>query len=103
MTSTWKHTERKIAALVGGQRTSKTGLGSETPDVENEAWSVEVKHRATVPEWLSGALAQSKRNATPGKLPLVVIHQAGARHCDDMVMVRLADFVEWFGELDGDK
>lgn len=99
MTSTWKHTERRVAQIIGGQRTSKTGLGSQTPDVESGSYSVEVKHRANVPAWLSGALEQSQRNATPGKLPLVVIHEAGARHDDDMVLLRLSDFVEWFGEV----
>jgi hypothetical protein len=103
MTSTWKHTERKVAAIIGGQRTSKTGLGSQTPDVENGAWSIEVKHRASIPFWLSDALDQSKRNASDGKLPLVVLHEAGARHDNDMVLVRLSDFVEWFGALEGDK
>ena len=45
-------------------------------------------------------MAQAETNATPGKLPLVVLHQVGRRHDNDLVVVRLGTFVEWFGDVE---
>jgi hypothetical protein len=33
----------------------------------------------------------------------VVLHEAGQRHADDLVVLRLGDFQDWFGEVTGDK
>ena len=51
---------------------------------------------------VTDALAQARRNATEDKLALVVLHEGGQRHDGqwhdgDMVVLRLDDFVEWFG------
>lgn len=89
---TWKAVERAVAAALGGRRISNHALGLETPDVETDRVSVEVKHRKTLPMWLCDAMRQARDNATPGKLPVVVLHQAGQRHSNDIVCVRLADF-----------
>ena len=97
--ATWKNTERAVAKALGGQRISNHALGLRTPDVETEALSGEVKHRETLPQWLKGAMAQAETNATPGKLPIVVLHVKGQRHDNDLVVVRLGQFVEWFGEV----
>ena len=99
--STWKAVERAVAAKMGGERLSNHALGQQTPDVETSAYSVEVKSR-TLPAWLTNAMAQARRNASSGKLPLVVLHEGGRRHDNDLVVVRLADFVEWFGEADAE-
>lgn len=95
----WKRTERAVAKALGGKRTSKMGLGANAPDVETDAWSIEVKHRDQLPQWLTEALAQAVRNASDGKLPLVVLHESGRRHADDLVLLRLGDFEQWFGEM----
>lgn len=95
----WKRTERAVAGRLGGERTSKAGLGVNAPDVETENWSIEVKHRQSLPVWLTDALAQATRNASAGKLPLVVLHESGRRHVDDLVMLRLGDFEQWFGDV----
>ncbi|MBC7224758.1 MAG: hypothetical protein H5T59_10880 [Anaerolineae bacterium] len=44
-------------------------------------------------------VAQAVRNAAPGTLPLVVLHQVGDRHDDDLVVLRPRDFCDWFGDL----
>ena len=100
--STWKNCERAIAAKIGGVRLSNHGLGLQTPDVETEAYSVEVKSRKVLPAWLTGAVAQAVRNASAGKLPLVVLHEVGRRHDNDLVILRMGDFQEWFGEVSDD-
>ncbi len=95
----WKRTERAVARKLGGKRTSKVGQGTNAPDVETDAWSIEVKHRQELPLWLTEALAQAARNASDGKLPLVVLHESGRRHVDDLVVLRLGDFEAWFGDV----
>lgn len=98
----WKALERAVARQLGGRRTSYLGLGGmPMPDVETEVYSVECKCRKRLPEWITGALAQAHRLATQGKLPLVVLHEMGTRHGEDIVCLRLEDFVEWFGDLPG--
>lgn len=95
--TTWKKCERAVARRIGGERLSNHALGLRTPDCESDWLSVEVKHRKTLPAWLVGALDQARRNAAPGKLAIAVLHQAGRRHDNDLVVMRLRDFEEWFG------
>ena len=64
-----------------------------------DGFAVEVKHRKELPAWLVDAVAQARRNAG-GRLPLVVIHQHGARHDGDLVVVAMGDWRDWFGGLD---
>lgn len=97
MSKTWKAVERAIAALVGGQRMSNHALGLRTPDVESDWLSVEVKHRKQLPAWLHGALRQARENATDGRLAVTVLHEAGQRYDESLLVLRLADFMDWFG------
>jgi hypothetical protein len=69
---TWKVHERRIEARLGGWRVGVTGTA--TPDVVTSQLAVECKHRATLPAWLAGAMAQA-------------VDDAG-----DLVIVRLVDF-----------
>ena len=95
----WKSTERAVARILEGQRAGPRGAH---PDVEHAWLAPEVKHRAKTPAWLQDAVAQSVRNS-PGAdhLPLVVLHESGQRHSEDLVIMRLADFVDWFGGESG--
>lgn len=88
----WKATERAVAARLGGRRVPVSGRGrGDAPDVAHPTYSVEVKHRASLPAWLTEALAQAVAAAAPGQTPLVVLHRAGDRHADALAVVRLAD------------
>ncbi|HCE18529.1 MAG TPA: hypothetical protein DEQ80_11780 [Anaerolinea thermolimosa] len=98
--TTWKQTERQIARRLGGKRLGATGQA--TADVVSDWLSVEVKHRRKLPEWLKDAITQAKAGAGE-RLAIVVLHQAGSRHADDLVLMRLADFEEWFGEVNCEK
>lgn len=93
---TWRHTERVIAKRLNGRRTGLTG--KPTADVVSNWLSVEVKHRKQIPAWLKDALTQA-RNGADGRLPLVVLHECGDHHANDLVLLRLADFEDWFGDL----
>jgi hypothetical protein len=96
----WKRTERRVAQAVGGQRVPVTGRArGDAPDVVSDWLAVEVKHRRRLPAWLHEALQQAEASAGDGQLPLVVLHEHGQRHSRDVVVLRLADFVAWFGEV----
>jgi hypothetical protein len=43
------------------------------------------------------ALNQARKGATAEQLPIAIVHQAGQRYEDSLVLVRLRDFVDWFG------
>lgn len=94
-TKTWKHTERHVAKALNGQRVGNRGTNTE--DVSHEWLSIECKHRESLPSWLKLAMWQAKTNACADKLPVVVLHESGQRHADNLVIIRMADFQEWFG------
>lgn len=94
----WKDAEKGVADLLGGERVSNSKLGLRSSDVETPVYSVEVKSRKELPNWLVNAVGQAHRNAAHGKLPLVVLHQVGCRRMNDLVIVRMDEFIEWFGE-----
>lgn len=97
----WKRTERTIAQRLCGERVPITGrVRGSAPDVRHPWLSVEVKHRKALPGWLRDAMSQAVAALRGQQLPVVVLHQAGSRHDDDIVCVRLRDFVEWFGDID---
>jgi len=103
MKKTWKATERAVARIFKGERTSNQGLGSAVPDVVSDTYCVEVKHREKLPAWIKLMVKQARVNGRADKLSLVVLHELNARHDDDIVLVRLGDFVEWFGEVNIDR
>lgn len=91
---TFKHTERTVARMLGGKRTGHTGGADVTVD-----WlCVEVKHRSTIPAWLRSAVGQAKRNAGSMQLPIAVIHEHGAQHNSDLVVMTMSDFRDFFGD-----
>jgi len=96
----WKRTEREIAARLGGKRVPVMGRArGDVPDVAHPWLAVEVKSRQRLPAWLREALAQAVAAARDGQLPIVVLHQCGERHDDDLVVVTLQDFQAWFGDV----
>lgn len=97
-TKTWKATERKTAQMLGGQRVGNRGTNTE--DVSHAWLSVECKHRKEIPTWLKMAMWQARTNAAADKLPVVILHESGQRHADNLVVIRMADFREWFGDTE---
>lgn len=92
----WKQTERAIAKRLGGRRTGPTGRSG--PDILTDWLAVEVKYRRKLPQWLTDAVEQAQ-TGTDDRLAVVILHQAGSRHADDLIVLRLADFEEWFGQI----
>ena len=96
----WKRAERTIAARLGGRRVPITGRQrGNVPDVEHPAFAVEVKSRKTLPTWLHNAMTQAIAARRGAQLPLVILHETGTRHADDLVLVRFGAWLAWFGDL----
>jgi hypothetical protein len=87
-----KATEKAIAGRLNGKRVGTLG----GQDVVAGAFSIEVKDRAA----FAGArfMAQAVRNCPEEKTPLVIVHVTGARHDGDLVMMRMSDWQDWYGE-----
>lgn len=96
----WKAHERRIAARLGGTRTGNRGTA--TADVTTDWAAIECKERAKLPAWLERAMGQAERAADDAQLPLVVLHRKGQRSDNDLVVLRLGDFIEWFGEMESE-
>jgi len=93
--STWKAVEKRIAARLGGQRTSQ--LGKSTPDITTSWLVCEVKYRRKLPQWIMQALRQARSVASESQLGIVVLQERYAR--DGLVVCSLRDWVDWFGGL----
>src|ERR1051325_5906379 len=99
----WKRTERQIARLIGGERVPVSGRArGDQPDIRHDWLSVEVTHRQTLPDWIHDAIRQAVASVRGEQLPLAILHQSGSRHTDDLVVMRLSDFQEWFGGVNDD-
>jgi hypothetical protein len=97
---TWKNTERAVAKILGGKRVPITGRNrGDAPDVAHIWLSIEVKHRKQVPEWIKDAMSQAVASQRGEQLPVVILHEQGQAHKNDLVIIRLGDFQEWFGDL----
>ena len=96
----WKATERAIAKLLGGQRVPITGRQrGDVPDIAHPWLALEVKHRKTaVPKWIINAMEQAEACNPGDKLPMAVIHRQGDRYLDALCVVRLKDFLDFYGD-----
>lgn len=92
-TSTWKAHERRTAALLGGKRLGATGAAN--PDVIAGDLCIECKHKASLPAWLTEALAKVRAQAGRDRVGVVVLHEKGKR--DSLVCMALSDFVARYG------
>lgn len=98
-TSTWRDVQRKICKLLG-VRCLHPNPGVEQADGLGTWLVVEVKHRKALPVWLESGLRQAERMARPDRLPILVVHQHRKVFASSVVMLRLSDWLEWFGQDD---
>ena len=98
MSVTWKENERAIARRLGGKRIGATG--QRTPDVVTEWLAVELKTRRKLPQWLVDAVEQVRSACPDVRLPVVILHEVGQRHANDLVIMGLKEFEDWFGRIE---
>ena len=81
-----------FAKRIGGTRAG--AVGKEGPDVLHPRLAPEVKERRGKP-WvgLHKFMEQAIRNCPEGKVPLVVLHTLGESHDDDLVVMRVGDWL----------
>lgn len=87
--------------MAGTAKREKRGNGCHGRDVVSNWLSVECKARKQLPAWLRDALEQARAGCPEYKLPIVVLHETGCRRDEDVVMMRLGDFVDRFGTIHG--
>ena len=66
-------------------------------DASSKSFSAEFKDRKKFIG--SGWMDQAVSNCPQGKTPVVVIHITHQRRMNDLVMMRVGDWLDWFGSL----
>jgi hypothetical protein len=92
----WKRWERRLAAILGGVRVPVAGRRG-SPDISHPWLSIETKERGALPRWVEVGIRQAEATAGPAQLPVLVLHQWGDRADRALIVLRLGDWVEWFG------
>ena len=88
----WKRTERRVAAELGGVRVPVTGRArGDAPDIAHDRLSLEVKHRAALPAWLTDALERARASSRDGRIPVARPHASGTRYADAVRLVARRD------------
>ena len=86
-----KNTERNVAKIIGGKRIGILGKD----DVQAGPFSIEVKDRQK--SLAHSFMAQACRNCSPVLTPLVVIHKKNSSNHDDLVCIRMKDWIDFYG------
>jgi hypothetical protein len=91
-----KRAERAVATMLGGKRVGI--MGGE--DVQHEVYSIEVKSRKShsVFSWFRQCINNNKDK----KIPMLVLHEHGKRHENDLVCLSMKDFIEVTSAKDSD-
>jgi hypothetical protein len=91
----WKQAERKLAEILGGRRVPVTGRqrGS-APDVEHKRFSIEVKHRENLPDWILDAMNQADESNNGSQISVVLLHQKGMAYTESLAVIRVKDLAK---------
>ena len=74
-------------------------------DLSHPILSIECKHRTKIHKYFHDWINQSRAAAAEDKIPIVVVHEHGTKHKDDIVIINLddfADFMDWVIDLVSD-
>jgi len=89
-----KRNEKVLADRLGGKREGIFG----GEDISMSLFSVEAKERKKFVG--QGFMEQAVRNCPEGKVPLVVVHILNQRRSNDLVMLRMSDFEDYYGKVE---
>jgi len=89
--------EKALADRWGGERQGLKGRAS--ADVVKKWLVVEAKERQSLPKWIKDAMVQAEGAVVrgEGELGVVQLHELNGRHKNDLIVMRLKDFEDWFG------
>jgi hypothetical protein len=88
--------QSKLSKRLGGENVGT--LGGEDIHFHEKPWSVEAKHCKVFVG--NKFMTQAESNAPKGKVPIVIVHTKNQRFSKALVMIRLADFEDWWGKLE---
>ena len=87
-----KDLERWCAKFYSGNRVGILGF----EDIRLTKFSGEAKEREKLPASIKKWMAQAERNASGfGKIPFLHLHENGAEHREDLVLLKATDFLEF--------
>lgn len=100
--SAWKAWEREVAKRLGGVRRGPDTRGPEggKTDIVHPVFAIECKHiaRPSFVHFIT-AIRQAEANAQPHhRLCLAAIHRKGDDYSDGLVVMRIGDVADWFGD-----
>lgn len=96
----WKRLERKTAKILNGKRNSRGNDFSQSmPDVSHPLLSIECKYRKKISGFLKDGLKQAE-DYHPDKIPVLILKEKGMH--GELLVVRLKDFQDLFGEIKND-
>jgi len=99
--ATWKKSEARLAALIGGTRVPVSGRArGDAPDIEHPRFAVECKFGRVLGTRLLLGIAQAEAAAEKsGKTPLVLVEQTAGQGRPNRryALLRLDDFIELLG------
>lgn len=52
-----------------------------------------------IPRWVRDALSQAIASVRGEQLPITILHEKGKRYDNALVVMRLADFIAWHGDV----
>ena len=88
-----KSTERAIAKIFQFDNARRVGiLGKE--DIVTDRFIIEVKERKSLPKFILSAYKQVEKHRTKDKIPLFILHELNRNHMNDLVILKLKDFLE---------
>ena len=101
---TWKRGESRFTEWLSKQglwvaiRKSRALRGERVEDIEWGPFSVELKTRKTIPQYLLGWMRQAQVNCQ-GRTPLVLLHQDRMRVGSQLVVLTLDNFVRMLKKM----
>jgi hypothetical protein len=90
--------QSKLAKMTGGK--SVGTIEGQDISYLNKPWSVEAKHRKTFIG--NKFMEQAEKNAPKEKTPIVIVHTKNQRMMKSLVLIRLGDWIDWYGKLEGE-
>jgi hypothetical protein len=96
----WKQAERKLAALLGGKRVPVSGRQRGfAPDIDHNLFSIEVKHRQSLPSWIHDAMAQAVASQKDGQIPIVILHEKGMAYPNSLTFLTVSGILDLWRKM----
>ena len=92
-----KRQGRKVQTVIAKRIGGKSVGTIEGQDIEHSIFSIETKHRKSFVG--NKFMEQAVKNCPEGKVPLVVVHELNQRFNKSLVMLRMSDWLDWYGSF----